>query len=62
MIIGYASEDEHKRTFKKVPSTSRKRCSCGCNQRSTHFGLANGVVLRGGCELSIRRWVKQSKV
>lgn len=54
-----ASEDLHTRSFKKVPSTSRKRCRCGCKQRATHFGLANGVVLRSGCELSIRRWAKQ---
>lgn len=37
---------------------SRRRCHCGCKQRSTHLGMANGVCLAEGCELSMRRWVR----
>lgn len=39
---------------------SRRRCTCGCKRRATHKGMVNGVCLRGGCELSIRRWVKNA--
>ena len=41
-----------------VLSTSRRRCSCGCKQKATHRGMANGVCLTTACELAIRRWVK----
>jgi hypothetical protein len=41
-----------------VPGTSRRRCSCGCNRRATHRGMANGVCLTTACELAICRWVK----
>lgn len=57
-ITAYGSASEHKRTMRKVPSTSRSRCSCGCRTHATHFGAANGVVLMGGCELYVRRWVR----
>lgn len=38
--------------------TSRRRCHCGCNLRATLMGMANGIGLTTGCELSIARWVK----
>lgn len=41
-----------------VPSTSRRRCPCGCKQRAAYFGFANGVCLTTACQLAIRRWVK----
>lgn len=40
------------------PIKSRRRCTCGCGTRRTHAGMANGVCLTSGCELSIYRWVK----
>lgn len=46
------------RYVERLPSSSRRRCSCGCNRLATHQGFANGVALAIGCELSIRRWVK----
>lgn len=52
----YASATEHDRSIKKLPSTSRKRCNCGCDMRATHLGLANDCGMTIGCELSIRRW------
>ena len=44
----------------KVDSKSRRRCNCGCGRRASHRGMANGVCLTMGCELSMRRWVKVS--
>lgn len=43
-----------------VDSKSRRRCGCGCGRRATHRGMANGVCLTMGCELSMRRWVKEA--
>lgn len=40
------------------PIKSRKKCLCGCGGKKTHAGMANGVCLTSGCELTIRRWVK----
>lgn len=37
----------------------RRLCNCGCRRRATHRGMANGVCLTMGCELSMRRWVKE---
>ena len=41
-----------------VRSASRRRCSCGCQRRATHLGMANGLGMTSGCELSIARWVR----
>lgn len=46
------------RCMRPVPPTSRRRCSCGCKRRATHFGLGDGVALTRGCEFYIRRWVR----
>jgi hypothetical protein len=51
------SADGHRAMITTRP-TSRRRCSCGCKQRQTHVGLGDGVALMGGCELSVRRWVR----
>lgn len=40
------------------PIKSRCKCRCGCGGRRTYIGKANGVGLSWGCELSIRRWVR----
>jgi hypothetical protein len=39
------------------PGERRRRCHCGCARLTTHRGMANGVALADGCELSVRRWV-----
>ena len=57
-LMIHADADIHLRTLTKTKPTSRKRCSCGCNKRSTHLGRANGVGMMSGCELVVRRWVK----
>jgi len=54
----WGSQDDHVRYAEPMESRSRRRCSCGCKRRATHKGMANGVCLRSGCDLSIRRWVK----
>ena len=36
----------------------RRKCSCGCGGRMTHIGLGDGLGMMGGCELSVRRWVR----
>lgn len=52
----------HIRYMEPMPSTSRRRCSCGCKRRATRLGMANGVGLCSGCEMKIRRWVKAGQV
>ncbi len=54
----HGSSREHVRYALPAPPRSRRRCSCGCGRRASHRGMANGVCLLSGCELSIRRWVK----
>ena len=56
----YGSDAEHIRYMESLPAKSRRRCYCGCHKRATHRGMANGVALSIGCELSIRRWAKNS--
>lgn len=46
------------RTMTPVANRSRRRCHCGCKKRATHLGRGDGVGLTTGCELSIRRWVR----
>lgn len=57
----WGSASEHTRFMVKAPSKSRQRCGCGCKQRATHVGMANGVALTSGCELRVRRWVRDGK-
>jgi hypothetical protein len=54
----WGSAADHVRYIKPIRPQSRRRCWCGCRTRETHAGLANGVVLTIGCELSMRRWAK----
>lgn len=49
---------EHMRYTTPAPSSSRHRCGCGCRCRATHLGMANGLCLASGCELSMRRWAR----
>lgn len=55
----HASATTHARYMLALPHPkNRRRCSCGCEGRSTHAGLANGLGLMRGCELSVAHWVK----
>lgn len=54
-VVGHANGD---RSMIRVPRM-RRRCPCGCGQTSTHSGRGtNGVALMWGCELHVRRWVR----
>lgn len=35
----------------------RHKCRC-CGRPATHTGGANGIALTSGCEMYIRRWVR----
>lgn len=53
----WASAVEHRRYMQLVKT--RRRCWCGCRQRATHTGFANGIALTAPmCELAARRWVR----
>lgn len=54
----WGSATEHARYMALAGSRSRRRCQCGCKRRATHRGMANGVALVMGCELYVRRWVR----
>jgi hypothetical protein len=54
----HGSAFEHHRYFEPIDPRSRRRCICGCRKRATHRGMANGVCLITGCELSMARWVR----
>lgn len=56
-VIG--SVDGH-RYMQPVQSRSRRRCPC-CKARATHMGMNNGVGLIAGCELRVRRWVRDGR-
>ncbi|MBU8839099.1 hypothetical protein [Mycolicibacterium goodii] len=54
-VVGHANGE---RSMVRVPRM-RRRCPCGCGRTSTHSGLGtNGVALMWGCELHVRRWVR----
>lgn len=56
-----ASCFEHVRYCEPIPRDHWKRrrmCRCGCRKRETHSGKANGIALMSGCELEVRRWVR----
>jgi len=46
------------RRLEKLPYKSRRKCTCGCEQKKTHTGFSGDLPLISGCELSIRRWVR----
>lgn len=35
-----------------------RMCLCGCEQKKTHVGMANGVALMSGCHMRVLRWVR----
>lgn len=54
----HGSTEIHRRYMQPVCARSRRRCHCGCNRRATHIGVCNGVAMTQGCELYVRRWVR----
>lgn len=57
----WASAAVHRRYSEMVDPKSRRRCHCGCKRRTTHRGMANGLALCSGCELSMARWVRDGR-
>lgn len=55
----WGSATQHQRYME--PLKSRKKCHCGCGGYVTAIGMANGVGLYWGCELSVRRWVRDAR-
>jgi hypothetical protein len=47
-----------RRSMTTVCPRSRRRCHCGCKKQATHVGLGDGIALTEGCELYVRRWVR----
>lgn len=54
----WASARVHLRYADPIDGRSRRRCHCGCKRRATHVGKANGIALTSGCEIQVRRWVR----
>ncbi|MNY99185.1 hypothetical protein D3C78_157500 [compost metagenome] len=55
----YGDADLHQRYMEVNRFQHHRRlCDCGCKTKATHVGMCNGVALTRGCELSIRRWVR----
>jgi len=54
----YSSYKRSDRDMKKLPSKRRSRCGCGCKMKATHLGTGQGAGMMSGCELSVRRWVR----
>jgi hypothetical protein len=54
----HGSARHHRRYIEELPKRFRRRCDCGCETRASHVGMANGVALTSGCELSMRRWAR----
>lgn len=58
----HGSAVDHVQYMELVNPRARGRCRCGCRRRATHIGMANGVGLAWGCEMSIARWVRSGRV
>lgn len=56
------SSTEHVRYAEPITPKSRKKCWCGCGQKRTHKGMANGMCLTSACHMGILRWVKTGHV
>ena len=53
----FTSENKWNRSMIKRQN-KRSKCYCGCNGRATHNGLGDGAGMMSGCELTVRRWVR----
>lgn len=55
---GEVASADGDRYMSAVKSSRVRRCQCGCGGRVTHVGASNGLALMSGCEMSVRRWVR----
>lgn len=61
----WGSAREHQRSAEIIPAEMKKRGTCPvrrCNNRITHFGKANGVVLASGCQFHMAMWVRDGRL
>lgn len=56
----YANAETQQRYMKLLPGRwrNRRKCCCGCGGKQSHGGYTNGLAMTGGCEWSMRVWVK----
>lgn len=54
----WGSATDHNRYMQAGDPKWRRRCNCGCKKVGKFIGMANGVGLTTGCEMYIRRWVR----
>ncbi len=60
-VVG--SSRENVRYSEALPKhMTRRKCWCGCGNRRTHAGRANGMTLTTACEIGIARWVRTGSV
>ena len=59
-LVGSAAKNV--RYCEPLPKKSRKKCHCGCENRKTHRGMANGMCLISACHMGVLRWVKTGSV
>jgi len=59
---GSSGSADGRRYCEDLPKPHRRKCFCGCGGKITHMGANNGVGLYWGCELSVRRWVRDPKL
>lgn len=57
--LRWGSADGHRSMVQSDPK-SRRRCNC-CGRRATHVGLGDGLALMSGCEMRVRRWVRDGR-
>lgn len=46
------------RSIGTVDPRDRRRHRCRCGNKRTHVGFGDGIALMDGCELCVRRWVR----
>lgn len=58
-----ASSADNVRYSVKITGRGRRSiCSCGCKNKATDIGMANGLGLTSGCEFSVALWVRTGKI
>ncbi len=60
--VGWAqwgSAQHHAMYVEPLSYPTRRMCRCGCHKRMTHKACANGMALATGCEMEVRRFVRQ---
>lgn len=54
----HGSAEDGPRHAEPVPRLRRRCAWMGCEQRACYVGCANGLGMMSGCELHVRRWVR----